>query len=31
LVEAGPRPTLAADRGSRFYALLQTGMEEVLA
>jgi len=31
LVEAGPRPTLAADHGSRFYALLQTGMEEVLA
>jgi ATP-binding cassette subfamily B protein len=31
LVEAGPRTTLAADHGSRFYALLQTGMEEVLA
>jgi ATP-binding cassette subfamily B protein len=31
VVEAGPRLALAADRGSRFYALLQTGMEEVLA
>jgi len=31
VTEAGPRPALAADRSSRFYALLQTGMEEVLA
>jgi ATP-binding cassette subfamily B protein len=31
VIEAGPRPALAVDRGSRFYALLQTGMEEVLA
>lgn len=31
LVEAGTRLTLAGDRNSRFYALLQTGMEEVLA
>jgi ATP-binding cassette subfamily B protein len=31
VIEAGPRPALAADRSSRFYALLQTGMEEVLA
>jgi ATP-binding cassette subfamily B protein len=31
VVEAGPRLALANDRASRFYALLQTGMEEVLA
>ena len=31
VVEAGPRQALAADPGSRFYALLQTGMEQVLA
>ena len=31
IVEAGPRLALAADHSSRFYALLQTGMEEVLA
>jgi len=31
VIEAGPRPALAADRSSRFYTLLQTGMEEVLA
>ena len=31
LVEAGPRLALAGDRNSRLYALLQTGMEEVLA
>jgi ATP-binding cassette, subfamily B, bacterial len=31
VVEAGPRQDLASDRNSRFYALLQTGMEEVLA
>jgi ATP-binding cassette subfamily B protein len=31
VIEAGPRLSLAADRSSRFYALLQTGMEEVLA
>lgn len=31
VVEAGPRLALAGDRSSRFYALLQTGMEEVLA
>jgi len=31
VTEAGPRPALAADHGSRFYALLQTGMEEALA
>ena len=29
--EFGPRAALAADPGSRFYALLQTGLEEVLA
>jgi ATP-binding cassette subfamily B protein len=29
--EHGPRAQLAADPGSRFYRLLQTGMEEVLA
>ncbi len=31
VVEAGPRLALANDRSSRFYALLQTGLEEVLA
>jgi ATP-binding cassette subfamily B protein len=31
VAEAGPRLALAADPNSRFYALLQTGMEEVLA
>jgi ATP-binding cassette subfamily B protein len=31
VVEFGPRLTLAADPGSRFYRLLQTGLEEVLA
>ena len=31
VVEYGPRLALAADPSSRFYALLQTGMEEVLA
>jgi ABC-type multidrug transport system fused ATPase/permease subunit len=31
VVEFGPRPALAADPGSRFYRLLQTGLEEVLA
>jgi len=31
VVEFGPRAALAADPGSRFYRLLQTGMEEVLA
>lgn len=30
LFESGPRETLAADPSSRFYNLLQTGMEEVL-
>jgi ABC-type multidrug transport system fused ATPase/permease subunit len=30
IAEYGPRPALAADPGSRFYRLLQTGMEEVL-
>jgi len=29
--EHGPRAQLAADPGSRFYRLVQTGMEEVLA
>jgi ABC-type multidrug transport system fused ATPase/permease subunit len=29
--EYGNRQTLAADSNSRFYQLLQTGMEEVLA
>jgi ATP-binding cassette subfamily B protein len=29
--EHGPRKDLAADPGSRFYHLLQTGLEEVLA
>jgi ATP-binding cassette subfamily B protein len=31
LVEYGPRSELAADRGSRFSRLLQTGLEEALA
>ena len=31
LVEYGPRAELAADRGSRFFHLLQTGLEEALA
>lgn len=31
VVEYGKRPQLAADPSSRFYQLLQTGMEEVLA
>ncbi len=31
VVEHGPRVALAADPGSRFYRLLQTGLEEVLA
>jgi ATP-binding cassette subfamily B protein len=31
VVEAGPRLALASDPSSRFYALLQTGLEEVLA
>ncbi len=31
VVEHGPRAALAADPGSRFYGLLQTGLEEVLA
>jgi ABC-type multidrug transport system fused ATPase/permease subunit len=31
VVEYGERERLAADRDSRFYALLQTGLEEVLA
>ncbi len=30
VVEHGPRAALAADPGSRFYRLLQTGLEEVL-
>ena len=30
VVEHGPRASLAADPGSRFYQLLQTGLEEVL-
>jgi ABC-type multidrug transport system fused ATPase/permease subunit len=30
VVEFGPRAVLAADSGSRFYRLLQTGLEEVL-
>ena len=30
VVEFGPRAALAADPGSRFYRLLQTGLEEVL-
>ncbi len=30
-VEAGPRRFLAEDPASRFYQLLQTGLEEVLA
>jgi ABC-type multidrug transport system fused ATPase/permease subunit len=31
IVEYGPRATLASDPNSRFYRLLQTGLEEVLA
>ena len=31
IVEFGPRPDLASDPESRFYNLLQTGLEEVLA
>lgn len=31
IIEFGPRPQLAADPSSRFYSLLQTGLEEVLA
>jgi ATP-binding cassette subfamily B protein len=31
VVEYGPRPRLAADPASRFYSLLQTGLEEALA
>ena len=31
IVESGPRLALAADPSSRFYHLLQTGLEEVLA
>jgi ABC-type multidrug transport system fused ATPase/permease subunit len=31
VVEYGPRARLAADSGSRFYRLLQTGVEEALA
>jgi ATP-binding cassette subfamily B protein len=31
IVEHGPRAALASDPASRFYGLLQTGMEEVLA
>jgi ATP-binding cassette subfamily B protein len=31
VLEYGPRRKLAGDTGSRFYGLLQTGMEEVLA
>ena len=31
VVEVGPRAALAADSDSRFYRLLQTGLEEVLA
>jgi ATP-binding cassette, subfamily B, bacterial len=31
VIEYGPRAGLAADPGSRFYRLLQTGLEEVLA
>jgi len=31
VVEFGPRAALAADASSRFYRLLQTGLEEVLA
>jgi ATP-binding cassette subfamily B protein len=31
VVEYGPRTTLAADPASRFYQLLQTGLEEVMA
>ncbi|HEU5015436.1 MAG TPA: ABC transporter ATP-binding protein [Roseiflexaceae bacterium] len=31
IIEHGPREQLARDEGSRFYHLLQTGMEEVLA
>ncbi|MCX6033143.1 MAG: ABC transporter ATP-binding protein [Chloroflexi bacterium] len=31
VVEFGPREQLASDRSSRFYSLLQTGLEEALA
>jgi ATP-binding cassette subfamily B protein len=31
VIEFGPRQQLAADPASRFYHLLQTGIEEVLA
>jgi ATP-binding cassette subfamily B protein len=31
VVEYGERERLASDPGSRFYSLLQTGLEEVLA
>ncbi len=31
IVEYGPREKLSADAGSRFYSLLQTGLEEALA
>ncbi len=31
MVEHGPRTDLAADPGSRFAALLRTGLEPVLA
>jgi ABC-type multidrug transport system fused ATPase/permease subunit len=31
VLEYGSRLELAGDTGSRFYSLLQTGMEEVLA
>src|SRR5512133_1918110 len=31
VVEYGPRVTLASDPASRFYQLLQTGLEEALA
>jgi ABC-type multidrug transport system fused ATPase/permease subunit len=31
MIEFGPRPQLATDSNSRFYRLLQTGLEEILA
>jgi ATP-binding cassette subfamily B protein len=31
MIEFGPRPQLATDSNSRFYRLLQTGLEETLA
>jgi ATP-binding cassette subfamily B protein len=31
IIEHGPRQQLAFDPTSRFYSLLQTGLEEVLA